>query len=193
MSPDYNKRQDEYGGSIENRAGIHLQIYHAVRKVVGKDYPILIKMNCTDFIENGLTIEDSLQAAKLFADAGFDAIELSGGILRNRKFSPTRTGIKTKDKEAYFREYAREFKSKIKIPLILVGGLRSFDVADKIIADGMADYIAMSRPLIREPDLINRWEKGDLRKAECNSDNLCFRPGFEGKGIYCVTKERMAS
>ena len=75
------------------------------------------------------------------------------------------------------------------MPLVLVGGLRSFEVAEKILAEGTADYISMSRPLIREPNLINRWKEGDLRKAECKSDNLCFNPGFEGKGIYCVTKE----
>jgi len=189
LSPAYNRRQDEYGGDIDNRARIHLQIYNAIREVVGNDYPILIKMNCADFIENGLTIDHSLQAAKLFADVGFDAIEVSGGIIRTGRLSPSRPGITAEDKEAYFKEYARRFKSEIKIPLILVGGLRSFEVADKIIVDGIADYISMSRPLIREPDLINRWQKGDLRKAECKSDNLCFNPGFDGKGIYCVTRE----
>lgn len=189
LSPAYNKRQDEYGGSIENRARIHLQIYQAIRDVVGPDYPVLIKMNCADFIENGLTIDDSLQAAGLFADAGFDAIEVSGGIIRTGKLSPSRPGITSADREAYFKEYAGRFKKNIKIPLILVGGLRSLEVADRIIAEGIADYISMSRPLIREPDLINRWKKGDRRKAECQSDNLCFNPGFEGKGVYCVTKE----
>jgi 2,4-dienoyl-CoA reductase-like NADH-dependent reductase (Old Yellow Enzyme family) len=189
LSPAYNKRQDEYGGSIENRTRIHLQIYAAVREVVGVYYPILIKMNCADFIEKGLTIEDSLRAAEKFADAGFDAIEVSGGIIRTGKLSPSRQGISTVDKETYFREYARRYKNKIDMPLILVGGIRSLAVAEKIIADGVADYISMSRPLIREPGLINRWLKGDLRKAECKSDNLCFNPGFEGKGVYCVTRE----
>jgi 2,4-dienoyl-CoA reductase-like NADH-dependent reductase (Old Yellow Enzyme family) len=189
LSPAYNNRHDEYGGSIQNRARIHLQIYRAVREVVGKEYPIIIKMNCADFIENGLTIDESLQAAKLFADVGFDAIEVSGGIIRTGKLSPSRPGITTEEKEAYFKKYAQTFKSKINIPLILVGGLKSFKVAEKILDDGIADYISMSRALIREPDLINRWWKGDLRKAECKSDNLCFNPGFEGKGVYCVTKE----
>lgn len=189
LSPAYNKRHDEYGGSIENRARIHLQIYHAIREVVGMDYPILIKMNCADFIENGLTSDESLQTAKLFADVGFDAIEISGGIIRTGKFSPSRPGITTADREAYFKEYSGRFKKEMKVPLILVGGLRSFEVADRILAEGVADYISMSRPLIREPDLINRWKNGDLRKAECKSDNLCFNPGFEGKGVYCVTKE----
>lgn len=189
LSPAYNKREDEYGGAIENRARIHLQIYQAIRDVVGTEYPILIKMNGADFIKNGLTKEDSLQVAKLFADAGFDAIEVSGGIIRTGKFSPSRPGVTTEDKEAYFKEYAKHFKRNIQTPLILVGGLRSFTVADRIVAEGIADYISMSRPLIREPDLINRWKNGDLRKAECKSDNLCFNPGFEGHGVYCVTRE----
>jgi len=189
LSPAYNRRKDEYGGSIENRTRIHLQIYHAIREVVGKDYPILIKMNCTDFIEDGLTIDDAFQAATLFADVGFDAIEVSGGIIRTGKLSPSRLGITTEAKEAYFKEYARRFKKKIQTPLILVGGLRSFEVAEEIIVHGIVDYISMSRPFIREPDLINRWQKGDRRKAGCKSDNLCFNPGFEGKGIYCVTRE----
>ncbi|MGD9876458.1 NADH:flavin oxidoreductase [Desulfococcus sp.] len=189
LSPAYNKRQDEYGGAIENRVRIHLQIYQAIREVVGTDYPIMVKMNGSDFIENGLTREDSLKAAKLFADAGFDAIEVSGGIIRTGKLSPSRPGITTEDKEAYFEEYATHFKSNIKTPLILVGGLRSFTIADRIVAEGIADYISMSRPFIREPDLINRWKNGDLRKAECKSDNLCFTPGFEGHGVYCVTRE----
>lgn len=146
-------------------------------------------MNGADFIENGLTKEDSLQAAELFANAGFDAIEVSGGIIRAGALSPSRPGITTEDKEAYFEEYAKHFKKHIKTPLILVGGFRSFTVADRIVSEGIADYISMSRPFIREPDLINRWEKGDLRKAECKSDNLCFNPGFEGHGVYCVTKE----
>jgi len=189
LSPAYNRRQDEYGGSIENRARIHLQIYQAIRAVVGADYPILIKMNGADFIENGLTVDDSLQAAGRFADAGFDAIEVSGGIIRTGRLSPSRPGITTVDREAYFEEYAGRFKSNIKIPLILVGGLRSFEVAKRIVAEGIADYLSMSRPFIREPDLIHRWETGDRRKAECKSDNLCFNPGFEGKGVYCVTRE----
>lgn len=189
LSPAFNKRHDEYGGSIDNRSRIHLMIYPSVRKVVGENYPILIKMNCADFIENGITLDDSLQAAKIFAHAGYNAIEVSGGIIRTGKLSPNRPGISTVDKEAYFKDYALRFKKEISTPLILVGGLRSFEVADKIITDGIADYISMSRPLIREPDLINRWKKGDLRKAECKSDNLCFNPGLEGKGIYCVTKE----
>ena len=189
LSPAFNKRQDEYGGPIENRTRIHLLIYQAIRNVVGKDYPLLIKMNCADLIENGITANDSLQAAKLFSQVGFDAIELSGGIIRARKHSPSRQGIHSNDQEAYFKDHARKIKKEISTPLILVGGLRSFEVANRLIEEGIADYISMSRPLIREPDLINRWKSGDQRRAACRSDNLCFQPGFEGAGIFCVSKE----
>jgi len=190
LSPVFNKRQDEYGGSIDNRARIHLEIYQSVRKAVGNDFPILIKINCGDFVENGLDITESIQIAKLIDSAGFDAIELSGGFIKTGKLSPSRTGINSPEKEAYFQKHARKIKNKISIPLILVGGMRSFEITEKIILEGTADYISMSRPFIREPGLINRWKSGDREKAKCISDNLCFNPGFEGKGVYCVTKER---
>lgn len=188
LSPAFNLRQDEYGGDIRNRVRIHLEVYHAIRKTVGEDYPVLIKMNCQDFIDNGLTLEDSLQAGKLLAAAGLDAIELSGGLVTGGRRSPSRPGINSEDKEAYFREEARAFKNQIHIPLILVGGIRSFEIAERLVKDNAADYISMSRPLIREPDLIHRWKAGDRRKAKCTSDNLCFKPGLEGEGIYCVTE-----
>ena len=190
LSPAFNKRTDEYGGSASNRARIHQEVYRAIREVVGKDYPILIKMNCRDFDENGLSLEDSVRVAGLLADAGLDAIEVSGGLLTGGTLSPSRPGINSEEKEAYFKEELRAFRKAVSIPLILVGGIRSFEVAERLVDDGMADYISMCRPFIREPDLINRWKAGDRRKAECKSDNLCFNPGLEGKGIYCVTRER---
>ena len=190
LSPIFNKREDEYGGSIRNRARIHLMVYRALRNTVGDDYPILIKMNCRDFAENGMGVDDARQFAKLWDEVGFDAIELSGGLLTGGKLSPSRPRINSEDREAYFKDDARQFKKDIGIPLILVGGIRSFHIAEKLVSDGCADYISMSRPFIREPDLINRWKVGDRRKAQCKSDNLCFRPGFDGQGIYCVVEKR---
>ena len=191
LSPAFNRRLDNYGGSIRNRSRIHLEILHAIRKVVGGDYPVLVKLNCRDFAENGLSLEDSISTAGLLADAGLDAIELSGGLLTGGgKLSPSRSRIDSEDKEAYFREELRAFKKQIRIPLILVGGIRSFGIADELVEEGAADYISMCRPFIWEPDLIARWKAGDRRKAECKSDNLCFMPGLEGNGIQCVTKQR---
>ena len=76
---------------------------------------------------------------------------------------------------------------------MLVGGIRSYQVADTLIESGTADYIALARPLICEPGLVKRWKEGDLRKAECVSDNECFGPGGDGRGIYCVTFEKKRS
>jgi 2,4-dienoyl-CoA reductase-like NADH-dependent reductase (Old Yellow Enzyme family) len=190
LSPAFNQRNDKYGGDIRNRAGVHIAVLQGVRQVVGDDYPVLVKINCQDFIENGLTIEDSLQAAKMLVVEGIDAIELSGGILSSPKLSPSRVGIKTENQEAYFQEDARAFKTQLDVPLILVGGNRSYTVAERLVEEGIADYISMSRPFIREPGLINRWKSGDLSKATCVSDNMCFGPGQKGEGIYCVTEER---
>jgi 2,4-dienoyl-CoA reductase-like NADH-dependent reductase (Old Yellow Enzyme family) len=86
-------------------------------------------------------------------------------------------------------EEARAFKNKTDVPLIVVGGIRSFEVAERLLENGVTDYISMSRPFIREPGLVNRWKSGDRRKAECISDNLCFRPGAKGEGIYCVVEK----
>jgi 2,4-dienoyl-CoA reductase-like NADH-dependent reductase (Old Yellow Enzyme family) len=190
LSPLFNRRRDEYGGQIANRVRIHLEILQAIRETVGKDYPVLAKMNCRDFKEGGLSLEDSLRAGAMLVEAGLDAIELSGGLLTSRKFSPSRTGIDSIEKEAYFRQEAVRFKKTLDVPLILVGGIRSYEVAERIVADKIADYVSMSRPLIREPGLINRWSAGNRGRAVCNSDNLCFGPARKGRGIYCVTAER---
>lgn len=186
LSPAFNHRTDEYGGKLENRARALLEILLAVRKSVGTDYPILVKLNCRDFIAHGLTLEDSLLVAAMLAEKGIDAIEISGGVLSGGALNPVRAGINREADEAYFLEEARAFRKKVAVPLILVGGIRSYHLAEKIIAEGAADYVALSRPLIREPGLINRWKSGDLAKAACLSDNLCFGPALEGKGLYCL-------
>ncbi len=87
LSPAFNRRSDEYGGTVSNRARIHLEVYRAIREVVGKDYPILIKINCRDFDETGLSLDDSVRTASLLADAGLNAIEVSGGLLTGGHFA----------------------------------------------------------------------------------------------------------
>jgi 2,4-dienoyl-CoA reductase-like NADH-dependent reductase (Old Yellow Enzyme family) len=190
LSPFFNRRTDEYGGKIQNRARILLEVLETIRNVVGWDYPILVKMNSQDFIENGLELEDSIRVSTMLSEGGIDGIELSGGLLTSTKLSPSRKGITSKDKEAYFKNDAQSFKEEINVPLILVGGIRSYSVAEEIINQGVADYISMCRPFIREPDLINRWKAGDLRKAACISDNMCSSPAMAGEGIYCVTEKK---
>ena len=190
LSPWFNRRTDAYGGSVDNRVRIHVEIIAAVRQAVGADYPLLVKMNCEDFAEGGLTVAESIAAARQMVAAGLDAVELSGGLLTGGKLSPSRPNINKPEKEAYFQAAAREFKQALDVPLILVGGIRSPEVAERLLEERVADAFALSRPLIREPDLIERWQSGDRSPARCLSDNLCFRPGMMGKGIYCVTAER---
>ena len=190
ISPLLNLRTDEYGGPIENRARMAEEVIQAVRESVGSDFPVLIKMNSKEFVDGGLTTEDFVQAGKMLADAGLDAIEISGGLPITAKTRSSQLGINSEEKEAYFQEQAKALRRQTDVPIILVGGNRSFQVAERLVDEGVADYISMCRPLIREPDLINRWKAGDLTKAACVSDNMCFKPVKEGKGIYCLTEER---
>ncbi len=190
LSPWFNRRTDDYGGMLDNRVRIHVETIQAIRKAVGSDWPLLVKINCEDFAEGGLNVADSISAAGQMVAAGLDAIELSGGLLTGGKLSPSRPNINKKEKEAYFKAAAQAFKRSLDVPLILVGGIRTLEVAEQLMDAGTADYFSMSRPLIREPGLIKRWQSGDRTRARCLSDNLCFRPGMTGKGIYCVTEER---
>ncbi len=95
--------------------------------------------------------------------------------------------LKSAENEVYYREAARLYKQKVKIPLMLVGGIRSFEVADELVKGNTTDYISLSRPLISEPGLVKRWQAGDRRKAVCISCHSCFGPPSEGKGFYCFT------
>jgi 2,4-dienoyl-CoA reductase-like NADH-dependent reductase (Old Yellow Enzyme family) len=190
LSPLFNRRTDEYGGTLDNRSRVHLETIRAVRRAVGQDYPVLIKLNGRDFAEGGLELEESIKAAALMELAGLDAVELSSGMTKFSKLGSARTGITTQAKEAYNQEEAKAFKGRLKIPLILVGGIRSLPVAERLVSEGVCDFISMSRPFIREPDLVNRWQSGDRRKATCNSNNLCFGPARSGEGLYCVTEAK---
>jgi 2,4-dienoyl-CoA reductase-like NADH-dependent reductase (Old Yellow Enzyme family) len=190
ISPMFNHRTDEYGGSIENRARLPLAVLQTIRETVGADYPVLIKINCKEFVDEGIQPVEFVQVGKMLADAGIDAIEVSGGLPTSPTVKASQLGINKEEKEAYFQEEARALRKQTDVTLILVGGNRSFHVVERQVAEGVADYISMSRPLIREPHLINRWKAGDLTKSACVSDNLCFQPAMEGKGVYCVTEKR---
>jgi len=190
LSPAFNKRTDSYGGAVENRARALIETLGEVRSAVGKDYPVLVKLNSEDYLEGGLTLGDSLKVGRMLQDAGIDAIEVSGGSVVSGTLSPSRLGIKSEEKEAYFRAASKAFKEALDVPIILVGGVRSPDLAEKLLEQGYADYFSMSRPVIREPGLVKRWASGDRSKARCLSDNQCFGPGVKGEGVYCVTEKK---
>jgi 2,4-dienoyl-CoA reductase-like NADH-dependent reductase (Old Yellow Enzyme family) len=190
LSPRFNRRTDAYGGDIRQRSRAPVEVIEAVREVVGRDTPILVKMNCRDWAEGGLELDDAVQAGVLMQAAGADAIEISSGLQRFSKFTAVRPDIDSEEKEAYHQEEARAFKQRLKVPLILVGGIRSFAVAERLVTGGVCDFISMSRPFIREPGLVNRWKSGDRQPSACISDNLCFGPIRKGGGFYCVTAEK---
>ena len=189
LSPLTNRRTDGYGGSVENRCRFLLEVFQAVRNAVGKDYPVLVKLNGTDNLEGGLATPDAVHAAKLLDAIGIDAIEVSGGTPASGKLGPVRVRIDTPDQQKYNLAAAREIKKAVKCPVMVVGGFRTYEDASTAVASGDADYIALARPLIREPNLPNRWKAGDRRPATCISCNACFKAGLKG-GIYCVQDEK---
>lgn len=193
LSPFYNLRTDEYGGSRENRERLVMDVFAAVRQAVGADYPVLIKLNAHDYMhdaKNSYTPENMLSICARLSAAGIDAIEMSGGTIDSRQNIPSRMGIIKSDREGYHRKAALMYKEQIKdTPLMLVGGIRSIEKAEEFLRDGVCDFISLCRPLIREPNLVKRWKDGDRAKAECMSDNLCFKPARSGEGLYCLLKK----
>jgi len=190
LSPHTNHREDEFGGSTENRTRIVKEIYTRGRKKVDEDFPILIKMNTTDFFPDGTDIEEALRVGEIVSNIGFGAIESSGGmweaVTRSQEelgWAPvilpeSRTKIKTKDQEAYFLPGTKALKGRTDTPIMLVGGLRSIDRIEEILDEGSADFISLSRPLIRQPNLPNLWLTGEgPDKAECISCNACLPMG----------------
>lgn len=192
LSPRTNRRQGAYGGSLENRARLLLETVGAIRGRVGRDYPLLVKINCEDFIDGGLTAEESRRVILWLEAAGVDAVELSGGTLDSGKLAPVRPGrFPIPEGEAWYLEQARALKEAgLTAPLILVGGMRSLETAETVVASGAADLVALSRPLIREPGLVARWLAGDQAASGCISDNLCFVPLRRGEGVFCLTEVR---
>jgi 2,4-dienoyl-CoA reductase-like NADH-dependent reductase (Old Yellow Enzyme family) len=159
----------------------------SIRESLGNEYPILVKINCSDFHEGGLSVDDSVATALLLEREGIDGVEISGGLLSSRRLGPVRPHINSMEKEAYFREEAARINKEIHIPLLLVGGIRSFETAESLLEQGVCDFVSMCRPFICEPGIAGRWKSGDTTKSRCNSDNLCFRPILGGDGVRCVT------
>ncbi len=190
LSPLTNRRTDEYGGSIENRTRFAMEVYQKVRDTVGSDFPVMIKLNGADNLEGGLEIDDAVFAAGKLSEAGIDAIEVTVGTPASGALGPVRTNIDAPENEAYNMDLARQIREAVSCPVMVVGGFRSPGVAETAIKEDRVDYIAMSRPFIREPGLGNRWEEGDLATAKCISCNGCFVAGLKEGGIYCVVEKK---
>jgi 2,4-dienoyl-CoA reductase-like NADH-dependent reductase (Old Yellow Enzyme family) len=191
LSPQTNRRDDSWGGTLENRLRFHRELYKDIRSKIGEDYPVLIKIGVEDGFPGGLKFSEGKKAAQLLAQWGFDALEISQG-LRGEWYGGTefRTKITRIHHEAYFRNWSKEIKSQTDTPIMMVGGLRSFELMEEIIKEGEADFISLCRPLIREPGIINDWKSGDHHRALCISCNKCLEALIEGESLHCVQEKK---
>lgn len=187
LSPTTNRRSDEWGGSFDARFHFIEEVYQAIRQRVGEAFPVMIKLGVADGFTGGLTFEAGKIVARRCMDLGFDAVEVSQG-LRGKYYAETefRTGISKREDEAYFRRWASDIRKSATAPVIMVGGIRSVETAREVVESRDADLVALSRPLIREPDLVLRWQRGERSPSRCISCNRCFELLFKGEQLYCV-------
>jgi 2,4-dienoyl-CoA reductase-like NADH-dependent reductase (Old Yellow Enzyme family) len=213
LSPKLNKRDDNFGGSVENRARFARQVLRAVREAVGDRAAVTAKLNMADGVPGGLWLEDSVQVATLFeSDGVLDAIELTGGSsLANPMYlfrgeaplqefgatlpAPVRLGfrligsrfLKTYPfEEAFFLPYARQFLAALDMPLILLGGITQLETIESALSEGFA-FVAMARALLREPDLVARMEAGSASSSLCIHCNKCMPTIYSGTRCVLVT------
>jgi len=191
LSPLTNQRSDRWGGDLKGRLAFHRAVYDDMRARAGADFPILIKLGVKDEVEGGMSLDEGQAAARILADMGFDALEISQG-LRGTDYEDTefRTRILSPDREAYFRTWCRDIQREVNPPTMMVGGLRSLDMMEEVVNAGEADFISLSRPLIREPDLIGHWARGDRQRPACISCNKCLEALRMGTPVHCVMKSR---
>lgn len=171
LSPLFNHRTDAYGGAIENRARLLLQVYDEIRAQVGPNYPVLVKINYSDLAEGGISEEDVLWFCRELDRRGIDAIEVSAGIGIDKYSGPIRN--KCTD-EGFNASYARRLAQDVGCAIISVGGYRSPEKIEEVLSHGDVAATAFCRALIREPDLPRRWEKDERTPAACISCGKCF-------------------
>lgn len=148
ISPLTNKRTDEYGGNIKGRIKIHLEIIKAVREAVGEDFPILLRLGASDYMEGGLTIEDSKVAVQAFQKAGVNMLDISGGFCRY-----TVSGLSG---QGYFTPLSKAIKEVVSIPVIVAGGITEVNAAEEILSEEKADLIGVARAIYKDSNWAKR-------------------------------------
>jgi 2,4-dienoyl-CoA reductase-like NADH-dependent reductase (Old Yellow Enzyme family) len=210
LSPRLNKRSDRWGGSLENRARLARSVAESVRSAVGPSVAVTAKLNMADGVAGGLWLPDSIATAALLeSDGTLDALTLTAGSsFENPMYlfrgdapvaemaamfpQPLRLGLQVAGKrflrsypfeEAYLLPYARQFRDALSMPLILLGGINRIETVERALAEGF-DFVAMARALLREPDLVRRWQDEDRDEGLCIHCNKCM-PSIYG-GTHCV-------
>ena len=143
-SPLTNRRTDEYGGDLQGRIRIHLEIIDAIRKAVGPDYPIALRLGAAEDLEKGSTLEDAVQACRTFEKAGVDLLDISGSFLGYVRDGHPEAG--------YFAPESKAVKQAVSVPVILTGGVKTAQEADALLEDECADFIGVGRALLADSD-----------------------------------------
>ena len=176
LSPLINRRQDNYGGNVENRTRFARLILEGIKGEVGKEFPLSVRINCSDGIDGGLTVEEAAQQARILEAAGADAISVSGGL----EFWSTLSVPSYPYPEGPMVPMAEKIKKAVKVPVIVAGKVNA-ELADSVISEGKVDFIAMGRPLLADPELPNKIREGrvdDLRR--CIYCNNCLKSATDG-------------
>lgn len=188
LSPRTNRRTDEWGGSLENRARFALEVYAAVREAVGADFPVAVKLNSADFQKGGFGKEESTQVAHWLAERGLDLLEISGGTYEQMAmFSDTgqdaeKKAESTRRREAYFLEYARDMREALDAtPLMVTGGFRTPELMREVVASGEVDVVGIGRPFCVAPDLPGPILAGSTEPLPTPEKNLRLGPGIMGR------------
>jgi 2,4-dienoyl-CoA reductase-like NADH-dependent reductase (Old Yellow Enzyme family) len=188
LSPRSNKRTDEWGGSLENRARFLLEVYKAVRDTVGSDFPVAVKLNSADFQKRGFSKEESTQVARWLAELGLDLIEISGGtyeqmaMFSDKGEDAEKKAESTRRREAYFLEYARDMRAAIAgMPLMITGGFRTPELMREVVASGEVDVVGIGRPFCVMSDLPARILAGSIEALPTPEKSLRLGPGILGR------------
>jgi len=191
LSPDVNTRTDQWGGSLENRARLLLEVVRAVRAAVGDDFPVSLKLNSADFQRGGFSHEDSVQVASWLNDEKLDLLEVSGGTyeqprlvgLDNLTMNPEKAEERREStiaREAYFLEYARDIRAVFTGPLMVTGGFRSRAGMDAALAAGACDMIGIGRPLCIDAQVPNKLLSGEMAETPVLEKTKQVGPGWLG-------------
>lgn len=186
LSPRTNLRTDRWGGSLENRARFLRETVRAVRRTVGPDYPVSVKLNSSDFQKGAFALEDSCTVAAWLVEDGIDLLEISGGTYENARLlgagsddGEREKAASTKAREAYFLDYAASIRRAAAVPLAVTGGFRTRDAMLAALRSGDLDVIGLARPLCTEPDIPRRLISGAADAARDESAS-----GWLGSGVF---------
>lgn len=183
LSPYTNKRTDDYGGDLGHRAKFALEVIERVRDKVGSDFPIIFRLSGDEFIEEGRTLEESKALVPLLERAGIDALHVTAAAAKN----PSKQLEPMSYPQGWRAYLAEEIKKEVSIPVITVGVIREPEIAERILEEGKADFIAVGRGLIADPEWANKAAQGrekEIRK--CISCNICAKSRvFDDVPIRC--------